>query len=136
VLVVDRIIVRGNERLSDGEVLVVLSGLRGESLVWTDLDAWRRRLMAVAVGAGRRAAALAAVDVEVRVSERRPIGIGRRRRGDVPCGRARRDHRSLRPAVRRPSICRSSTGWRQSPGETGSMTDEARAEAGARLSGR
>ena len=46
VLVVDRIIVRGNERLSDGEVLVVLSGLRGESLVWTDLDVWRRRLMA------------------------------------------------------------------------------------------
>src|SRR6185503_18447664 len=46
VLVVDRIIVRGNERLSDGDVLVVLSGLRGESLVWTDLDLWRRRLMA------------------------------------------------------------------------------------------
>ena len=44
VLRVDRILVRGNERLSQGEVLAVLSGLRGESLVWTDLDRWRQRL--------------------------------------------------------------------------------------------
>src|SRR3981189_1513392 len=46
VLKVDRITVRGNERLSRGEVLSVLSGLRGESLIWTDLDVWRRRLLA------------------------------------------------------------------------------------------
>ena len=26
--------------------LAVLSGLRGESLIWTDLDRWRKRLMA------------------------------------------------------------------------------------------
>ena len=38
---VDRIVVRGNSRLSRGEVLAVLNGLRGESLVWTDLDRWR-----------------------------------------------------------------------------------------------
>src|SRR4051794_12473176 len=43
VLEVDRITVRGNERLSKGEVLAVLNGLRGASLVWTDLDVWRRR---------------------------------------------------------------------------------------------
>src|SRR5207244_2309338 len=46
VLRVDRILVRGNEWLSQGEVLAVLSGLRGESLVWTDLDRWRQRLLA------------------------------------------------------------------------------------------
>ena len=46
VLQVERIVVRGNERLSRGEVLAVLNGLRGESLVWTDLDRWRRRLLA------------------------------------------------------------------------------------------
>src|SRR5579872_614902 len=45
VLQVDRIVVRGNERLSRGEVLAVLNGLRGESLMWTDLDAWRRQLL-------------------------------------------------------------------------------------------
>ena len=42
---VDQIVVHGNQRLSKGEVLAVLSGLRGESLFWTDLDVWRRRLM-------------------------------------------------------------------------------------------
>jgi cell division septal protein FtsQ len=46
VLQVDRIVGRGNERLAEGDVLAVLSGLRGESLLWTDLDRWRRRLLA------------------------------------------------------------------------------------------
>ena len=46
VLQVEKITVGGNVRLSKGEVLAVLTGLRGESLVFTDLDAWRRRLMA------------------------------------------------------------------------------------------
>ena len=45
-LQIDRIVVRGNERLSKGEVLALLNGLRGESLVWTDLDRWRNQLLA------------------------------------------------------------------------------------------
>ncbi|PYR30393.1 MAG: hypothetical protein DMF92_08735 [Acidobacteria bacterium] len=77
VLQIDRIIVGGNERLSRGEVLAVLDGLRGESLVWTDLGAWRRRLM---VSPWVRDAALRRSlpsTVEVFISERQPIGIGR-----------------------------------------------------------
>jgi cell division protein FtsQ len=77
VLQIDRIIVRGNERLSRGEVLAVLSGLRGESLMWTDLDGWRRRLMAspwVRDAALRRSLPST---IEVMVLERQPIGIGR-----------------------------------------------------------
>lgn len=77
VLQVDRIVVHGNERLSRGEVLAVLSGLRGESLLWTDLDAWRRRLLAspwVRDAALRRSLPST---VEVVVSERQPIGIAR-----------------------------------------------------------
>jgi cell division protein FtsQ len=77
VLTIDTIIVRGNERLSAGEVLAVLNGLRGESLVWTDLDRWRTRLMAspwVRDAALRRSLPST---VEVVVSERQPIGIGR-----------------------------------------------------------
>ena len=76
-LEVETITVRGNERLSRGEVLAVLNGLRGESLVWTDLDAWRRRLMAspwVRDAALRRSLPST---VEVVVAERQPIGIGR-----------------------------------------------------------
>ncbi len=77
VLQIEKIIVRGNERLSQAEVLAVLNGLRGESLVWTDLDRWRKRLMAspwVRDAALRRSLPST---VEVVVSERQPIGIGR-----------------------------------------------------------
>jgi cell division protein FtsQ len=76
-LKVETITVRGNERLSRGEVLAVLNGLRGESLVWTDLDVWRKRLMAspwVRDAALRRSLPST---VEVVVAERQPIGIGR-----------------------------------------------------------
>ena len=77
VLEVEKIAVRGNERLSKGEVLAVLNGLRGENLIWTDLDVWRTRLMAspwVRDAALRRSLPST---VEVVVSERQPIGIGR-----------------------------------------------------------
>jgi cell division protein FtsQ len=82
-LEVDRIVVHGNERLSKGEVLAVLSGLRGESLLWTDLDAWRRRLLSspwVRDAALRRSLP---ATVDVVVSERQPIGIGRINGGDM-----------------------------------------------------
>jgi cell division protein FtsQ len=82
-LQVDRIVVHGNERLSRGEVLAVLNGLRGESLLWTDLDAWRRRLLAspwVRDAALRRSLPST---VDVVVSERQPIGIARINGGDM-----------------------------------------------------
>jgi len=77
VLRIDRIVVRGNERLSQGEVLAVLSGLQGESLLWTDLNHWRARLLAspwVREAALRRSLPST---VEVVIWERQPIGIGR-----------------------------------------------------------
>ena len=82
-LEVNRIVVHGNERLSKGEVLAVLSGLRGESLLWTDLEAWRRRLLSspwVRDAALRRSLP---ATVDVVVSERKPIGIGRINGGDM-----------------------------------------------------
>src|SRR4051812_4877455 len=77
VLRVDRIAVRGNERLSQGEVLAVLSGLQGESLLWTDLNHWRERLLSSPWG--REAALRRSLPstVEVVIWERQPIGIGR-----------------------------------------------------------
>ncbi len=76
-LQIERIVVHGNDRLSSGEVLAVLSGLRGQSLVWTDLNAWRRRLLSSPWirDADLRRSLPSTVDVVV--SERRPIGIGR-----------------------------------------------------------
>jgi cell division protein FtsQ len=76
-LTVDRIAVSGNERLSKGEVVAVLSGLRGESLLFTDLDAWRRRLLAspwVKEAALRRALPST---IEVAILERQPVGVAR-----------------------------------------------------------
>jgi cell division protein FtsQ len=77
VLAVDRIVVRGNQRLAKGEVLAVVDGLRGENILWTDLDHWRTRLMAspwVRDAALRRSLPST---VEVIVWERQPVGIGR-----------------------------------------------------------
>jgi cell division protein FtsQ len=79
VLQVDRVVVHGNQRLSKGEVLAVLNGLRGESLFWTDLDAWRLRLMSspwVRDAALRRSLPST---VDVMISERQPIGLSRLR---------------------------------------------------------
>ena len=77
VLEVETITVRGNQRLAKGEVLAILSGLRGENLVWTDLDLWRKRLMASpwVRDASLRRSLPSTIDVVV--SERLPIGIGR-----------------------------------------------------------
>jgi cell division protein FtsQ len=74
---VNHIVVQGNTRLSNGEVLAVLTGLRGENIVWTDLPGWRRRLLSspwVRDAALRRSLPST---VEVIVWERAPIGIGR-----------------------------------------------------------
>ena len=131
VLVVNRIIVRGNERLSDGEVLGVLNGLRGESLVWTDLDRWRRRLLAspwVRDAALRRSLPST---VEVVVSERRPIGIGRVN-GEMYLV----DERGVIIDQYGPQYADLDLpivdGLSASP-HTGSMTDEMRAELAARV---
>ena len=77
VLQVDRIVVTGNERLSKGEVIAVLSGLRGESVLFTDLNAWRQRLLAspwVRDAALRRSLPST---IEVALLERVPIGVAR-----------------------------------------------------------
>jgi cell division protein FtsQ len=132
VLLVDRIVVHGNERLSNGEVLGVLGGLRGESLVWTDLDVWRRRLMAspwVLDAALRRSLPST---VEVVVSERRPIGIGRLG-GEMYLV----DERGVIIDRYGPQYADFDLpivdGLSAAPAETGSMTDESRAELAARV---
>ena len=77
VLQIAHIVVRGNDRLSKGEVLAVLSGLHGQSLVWTDLDVWRKRLLAspwVREVALRRSLPST---VEVTIRERQPVSVAR-----------------------------------------------------------
>jgi cell division protein FtsQ len=76
-LKVSRIAVRGNERLSTGEVLTVLDGLRGQNILAADLTEWQRRLKLspwVADAALRR---ILPSTIEVLVAERAPMAIGR-----------------------------------------------------------
>lgn len=44
-LQIDRLVVTGNQRVPSSTVLAALDGLKGESLVWTDLEQWRARLL-------------------------------------------------------------------------------------------
>jgi cell division septal protein FtsQ len=75
---VDRIIVRGNDRLQTGEVLALLEGLRGEHVLRVDLDRWRRRVETSpwVEQAGLRRVLPSTIEVFIR--EREPLAIGRR----------------------------------------------------------
>ncbi len=131
VLEVDRIVVTGNERLSTGEVLAVLTGLRGESLIWTDLNAWRRRLLAspwVRDASLRRSLPST---VEIAIAERQPMGIARLNGetylvddGGVVIDQYGPQYKDLDlPII---------DGLGAAPTESGGMTDPARAEFAAR----
>ena len=76
-LQVDRILVRGNSRLSAEEVVALLSGLRGQSLIWTDLGAWRQRLLSSPWVRDAELRRSLPSTVEVFLSEKEPIGIAR-----------------------------------------------------------
>lgn len=74
---IQHITVKGNARLSEGEVRTLADGIRGTSILTADLTAFRRRLLEspwVADVALRR---VLPSTVEVFVSERRPIGLCR-----------------------------------------------------------
>jgi cell division protein FtsQ len=76
-LQVSRISLRGNERLSSGEVLALVHGLRGANILTVDLDEWQARLLASPWVEAAHLRRVLPSRVEVQVRERRPIGIGR-----------------------------------------------------------
>ena len=76
-LQVSRIVVKGNVKLTSGEVDALVHGLYGTSILIADLDACRKRLLQspwVADVALRR---VLPSTIEILVSERRPMGISR-----------------------------------------------------------
>ena len=76
-LQIRKIAVRGNVRLSSGEVQALVDDLKGTSILTADLEQFRARLMAspwVGDVALRR---ILPSTIEVFVSERRPIGVCR-----------------------------------------------------------
>jgi cell division protein FtsQ len=76
-LTVTRITVQGNHRMSRGEVLGLLDGLSGESIVLTDLESWRQKLLASPWVADATIRRMFPGTLAVVIAERQPIGIGR-----------------------------------------------------------
>ena len=76
-LTITRLTVNGNVRLSKGEVVSLMDGVRGKSMVTVDLEAWRQKLLTspwVADAAMRR---VLPGTISVVISERQPMGIAR-----------------------------------------------------------
>ncbi len=74
---VDRISPSGNQRMSADAVRSIVDGLRGENIVFLDLEAWRAKLLEspwVRDASLRRSLPST---VEVTIQERTPIAIGR-----------------------------------------------------------
>jgi cell division septal protein FtsQ len=74
---VQHIRVHGNQRVHPGEVVALLEGLTGQSLLTVDLDRWRSKLFASAwvADATLRRRLPGTIDVELR--ERVPMGVAR-----------------------------------------------------------
>jgi len=76
-LEIDQIAVDGNVRMPAGEVLAVLDGMRGENILWTDLDGWRAQLLASPWILDASLRRMLPSTIEVTVSERAPMAIAR-----------------------------------------------------------
>jgi cell division protein FtsQ len=74
---VQRIAVHGNQRLSNGEVLALLDGLRGQSVLSVNLDAWRTTLTNSPWVADALLRRTLPSTIDVSLRERNPLGIGR-----------------------------------------------------------
>lgn len=76
-LQVRRVVVKGNVRLSGGEIQALVDGLHGTNILAADLNAYRRRLLDSPwvddVGLRR----VLPSTIEIFVSERRPVGLCR-----------------------------------------------------------
>ena len=76
-LQISHLTVRGHERLSTGEVLALVEGLRGQNILAVTLDEWQKKLLSspwVETATIRR---VLPSTVEISIHERRPMGIGR-----------------------------------------------------------
>jgi cell division septal protein FtsQ len=77
VLQISRVTVRDNDRLSTGEVLALVSGLQRRNILTVRLDEWRKRLLSSPWVEDATLRRQLPSTIEVRVRERRPMGIGR-----------------------------------------------------------
>ena len=76
-LQIARITVSGNVRLSRGEAVALMDGLRGQNMVTVDLEFWRQKLLSSPWVADVTMRRVLPGTVAVAIAERQPMGIGR-----------------------------------------------------------
>jgi len=76
-LQIGHMVVRGHERLSTGEVLALIAGLRGQNILAVSLDEWQQKLLSSPWVESATIRRVLPSTVEITVQERQPMGIGR-----------------------------------------------------------
>jgi len=76
-LQIGHMVVRGHQRLSTGEVLALVEGLRGQNILAVDLGEWQQKLLSSPWVESATIRRVLPSTVEISVVERRPMGIGR-----------------------------------------------------------
>jgi cell division protein FtsQ len=131
-LQVSRISILGNERLSSGEVLALLDGLRGKHILAVDLAEWQARVLASPWVERAHLRRVLPSRIEVYLQERRPLGIARMR-GAVylvdPHGVVIDDYGPKYADLNLPMI----DGLAAAPGDSAGAADEVRAQLATRL---
>ena len=68
---------RGHERLSVGEVLALVDGLRGQNILAVSLEDWQQKLLSSPWVESATIRRVLPSTVEILINERQPMGIGR-----------------------------------------------------------
>jgi cell division septal protein FtsQ len=76
-LQIGQMVVRGHERLSTGEVLALIDGLRGRNILAVSLEEWQQKLLSSPWVEHATIRRVLPSTVEITIHERRPMGIGR-----------------------------------------------------------
>jgi cell division protein FtsQ len=76
-LQIGHLTVRGHERLSTGEVLALVDGLRGQNILSVRLDHWQQKLLSSPWVEHATIRRVLPSTLEITVRERAPMGIGR-----------------------------------------------------------
>jgi cell division septal protein FtsQ len=76
-LQISHMVVRGHERLSAGEVLALVEGLRGQNILAVKLDDWQQKLLSSQWVESATIRRVLPSTLEITVHERRPMGLGR-----------------------------------------------------------
>jgi cell division protein FtsQ len=76
-LTITRITVSGNSRMSRGEIVTLLDGIRGTNMLTVDIESWRQKLLSLPWVADAAIRRVLPGTVAVAISERQPMAIGR-----------------------------------------------------------